>query len=387
MNRQLFFCIALLLQTSAQAAVDFQKEILPIFEANCVKCHNAEKAMGKLKLNSAEGIQEKWTDDDHLLVKGDPEKSELYERLVLPADNKKRMPKGGDPLDKASIDLIAAWIKEGAVLTVASTAPATEAVEPTAVPAAETPSTPAVPELEPLPLPEVPAAPQEAVDRLIAAGGKVMNLYSGSNLLEVTFVLAPQPPTDDTLKLLVDVAPQVVMLNLKKATATDEGWSVLAELPNLRVLNVQDSSFSDEAAKNLAGLERLESLNLYGTSVTDAALEPLGGLKRLRKLYLWKTHVTYDGVVALEKGMPGLEWNLGWDHPEVARQRLVTQQTEFKELLNKAAADAERLKADLKVAEETHVAAEKRLKEVEESLSKLTSEKSAEPGKTEAKSE
>ncbi len=385
--KRYLFTILVLFATTPACAVDFQKEILPIFEANCVKCHNAEKAMGKLKLNSAEGIQEKWSDDDHLLVKGDPAKSELYERLVLPADNKKRMPKGGEALDKASIDLIAAWIKEGAVLTVASAPPATEAVETAAEPAAETPSTPAVPELEPLSLPEVHAASQEAIDRLIAAGGKVMNLYSGSNLLEVTFVLAPQPPTDDTLKLLADVAPQVVMLNLKNAQATDEGWSVLAKLPNLTVLNVQNSSFSDAATKNLVGLERLESLNLYGTPVTDAALEPLRGLKRLRKLYVWKTHVTYNGVVALEKEMPGLEWNLGWDHPEVARQRLVTQQTEFTELLKKAAADAERLKADLKVAEEAHVTAEKRLKEVEESLSKLTSETPTEPGKADAKSE
>ncbi len=376
------FCVA-----TPTLAVDFQKEILPIFEAHCIKCHGAEKAMGKLKLNSREGIQEKLAEDDHLLIKGEPEKSELYARLTLPADHKKRMPKGGEPLDKSSLDLISAWIKEGAILTVASVEPVTEAVEPASKPAAETAPVQEVPELEPLPRPEVPAAPQEAIDRIIAAGGKVMNLYADSNLLEVTFLLAPQPPTNDTLKLLIDIAPQVVMLNLKKAQATDDAWSVLGELPNLRVLNVQDSSFSDAAAKNLAGLERLESLNLYGTQVTDAALEPLYGLERLRKLYLWKTQVTYDGVVTLEKARPGLEWNLGWDHPEVARQRLVTQQTEFTELLKQAEAEAHRLKSDLKVAEEVHVAAGKRLKDVEEKLSKLTAEQTAEPPAGGVKSE
>ena len=35
---------------------------------------------------------------------------------MLPADDKKRMPKGGDPLAKEKIELIARWIKEGAVL-------------------------------------------------------------------------------------------------------------------------------------------------------------------------------------------------------------------------------------------------------------------------------
>ena len=60
--------------------------------------------------------EEKWDADKDLIVAGDPEKSELYQRLVLPAGDKKLMPKGGDPLPKDKIELIAKWIKEGAVL-------------------------------------------------------------------------------------------------------------------------------------------------------------------------------------------------------------------------------------------------------------------------------
>ena len=51
-----------------------------------------------------------------LITAGKPEESELYKRLTLPADDKKRMPKGGEPLAKDKIDLIGRWIKEGAVL-------------------------------------------------------------------------------------------------------------------------------------------------------------------------------------------------------------------------------------------------------------------------------
>lgn len=375
-HRLIHIAVMLLAPVTAYAAVDFQKEILPILEAYCVKCHGAEKAMGKLKLNSAAEIEEKLTDDDYLLVKGDPEKSELYERIVLPADSKKRMPKGADPLNKASVDLIAAWIKEGAAFTTAATEPAVASVQPPVEPAAE--AVPAKPQVEPLPLPEVPAAPQEAVDRLIAAEAQVLPLFSKSNLLDVSFALSPSPLTDNTMKLLADVAPQVFVLNLKNAQATDDGWSVLAELSNLSALNVQGSSFTDAAAKQLAGLERLETLNLYDTHVGDAALEPIKGLKRLRKLYLWKTQVTYDAVIALEKENPGIEWNLGWDHPEIARRRLEGQKTEFAELVKQTETDVAHLKSDLQVADEAHTTAVKRLKEVEESLAKLTSGKPAE---------
>ncbi len=379
MTRSFALLITLLIVVPA-GGVDFQKEILPIFEAHCVKCHNADKAMGKLKLDSAAGIEEKWAADAHLLVKGEPEKSELYERLVLPQGDKKRMPKGGNPLDRASIDLIAAWIKAGASFTAAA-ADVTDSPAEVAV-AAEATSVER-PALEPLPLPEVPPASEEAIDRLIKAGAKVMNLYAGSHLLEVTFAVAPQPPTDETMKLLADVAAQVVMLNLKNAQASEAGWNELAKLTNLTTLNVQNSTFSDAVGKNLVGLERLESLNLYGTGVTDAVLEPLKSLKRLQKLYLWKTHVTYDGAAALGKENPGLEWNLGWDHPVVARKRLETQQTEFAELLKKTEAEANRLKTDLQVAEEAHAAAQQRLKEVEESLAKLTEEPAAGQEKSE----
>lgn len=368
--------MGLALRPTSAGAVDFEKEILPIFEAHCVACHGADKALAKLRLNSAEGIQAKLADDAHLLVAGDPEQSELYARLVLPADNKKRMPKGADPLDQQSIDLIAAWIKEGgslAAVTPAEPAPTTAAAAEVAEPAA-----PQQAELEPLPPPEVPAASPEVVDQLIAAGAQVLPLYAGSHLVDVSFALAPQPPTDATLKLLSGIADQVYTLNLKNAKISETGWAVLAELKNLSAINVQGSSFTDSAADYLMGLERLETVNLYDTRVTDGVLEPLQAIPRLRKLYLWKTEVTYDGVLALEKEKPALEWNLGWNHPEIARKRLEQQQADFGELLKNSEAELARLKADLKVAEEALATNKTRLQEVEEELEKLAGDKPAE---------
>lgn len=370
MKITLSLCVVLLFQTTATSAVDFETQILPIFEARCIKCHGAEKAQAKLSLHSADGIKAKLASDDHLIVAGKAEESQLYKRLTLPADDKKRMPKGGDPLDKEQLDLIAKWISEGASFAAAAKAPAEAA-----------PSEPVAeekPKLEPLPLPEVPAPSQEAIEKLRAAGAQVMPLFAESHLLDISFALSPHPPTDESLQLLQDVAQQVISLNLKNAKASDDGWAVIGQLENLTSLNVLQSSFSDAAAKNLAGLARLESLNLYGTQVTDAALEPLKGLERLRKLYLWQTKVTYEAASALEKEMPGIEWNLGWDHPVVERKRLEEQKVEFAELVKKAEADTARLKGELQIAEEAKGTAAERLKEVEERLSQVSDKQSTE---------
>ena len=90
----------------AGAKIDFTKQVLPILTANCVGCHGEKKGLGKLRLHTAAALVEKKAADEHFLLPGDPEKSDLYKRLVLPADNKKKMPKKADPLPKDKIELI-----------------------------------------------------------------------------------------------------------------------------------------------------------------------------------------------------------------------------------------------------------------------------------------
>jgi mono/diheme cytochrome c family protein len=153
----------------AEEKVNYETQIQPIFAQHCVGCHGEEKPAAKLTLLSAAKLKEKWTADAHLIVAGDPEKSELYQRLVLPADDKKRMPKKADPLPKETTDLIARWIKEGATLpgeppTPPAPAPTDKPAEAAAAPAESA-------KLEP---PTVAPAPKDAIDALTAAGAQVM---------------------------------------------------------------------------------------------------------------------------------------------------------------------------------------------------------------------
>ena len=98
---------------SRKAIPSFDHDIAPIFQAVCVKCHGAENAQAKLRLDSessvlAGGVSGK------LVVPGNSKDSLLVERLLGLTDAP-RMPMGADPLPASQIDLIRAWIDHGAI--------------------------------------------------------------------------------------------------------------------------------------------------------------------------------------------------------------------------------------------------------------------------------
>ena len=63
----------------ADDKIDFTTQIQPILVEHCAKCHGADKAAGKMRLNTAAAIQEKLAAKPELLVAGKPEESELYQ--------------------------------------------------------------------------------------------------------------------------------------------------------------------------------------------------------------------------------------------------------------------------------------------------------------------
>jgi len=91
---------------TSQPAVDFVRDIQPIFQANCEKCHGATKASGFLRLD-AKQIALK------VVSAGNSKDSRLMQR-ILGEGGQPRMPMGGEPLKPEQIELIRKWIDEGA---------------------------------------------------------------------------------------------------------------------------------------------------------------------------------------------------------------------------------------------------------------------------------
>jgi formylglycine-generating enzyme required for sulfatase activity len=100
---------------TANAAVDFVKDVQPILEMNCVSCHHGDKAEGGFDLSTRETAF-KGGGESPAIVPFKPAQSPLYTLTTVPKDGDTLMPpaKKGGPLDKKSIESLRLWIAEGA---------------------------------------------------------------------------------------------------------------------------------------------------------------------------------------------------------------------------------------------------------------------------------
>ena len=103
-------------ELAAGAAVPslYVSQIAPIFEKHCVACHKPSKHKANLRMDSYDLLMA-GGDSGPPVVAGSLEKSDLYRRITLPADDEEFMPTDGKPaLSPAEIKLIADWITAGA---------------------------------------------------------------------------------------------------------------------------------------------------------------------------------------------------------------------------------------------------------------------------------
>lgn len=95
-------------------AVDFEKEILPLFEANCLDCHGPDKQKSAFRVDQRAVMLKGGDSGLAALVPGEPEKSFLVE-VIDGSDPDMLMPPKGDPLTSEQVALVKKWIAEGAV--------------------------------------------------------------------------------------------------------------------------------------------------------------------------------------------------------------------------------------------------------------------------------
>ena len=92
----------------------YAKDIKPIFEKSCFKCHGEEKQKGKLRLDSVAAVK-KGGEDGEVITAGQSAKSPLVHAVARLDEDSAMPPDGkGDPLTKEQIGLIRAWIDQGA---------------------------------------------------------------------------------------------------------------------------------------------------------------------------------------------------------------------------------------------------------------------------------
>jgi hypothetical protein len=109
----LLTAVALNAQDAAAPKVDFVRDIQPILKASCLKCHGAEKPKGQFRLDSR-SLAMKGGVSGKVILSGNARDSLLI-KLLLDKDDEKRMPQKAPALAPAKIDLLRAWIDQGAV--------------------------------------------------------------------------------------------------------------------------------------------------------------------------------------------------------------------------------------------------------------------------------
>jgi hypothetical protein len=108
-----FAALAVVLSAPLAHAADFKKDVLPIFESSCGKCHLGGNAKGDLALDP---------DQITAVIGGgaikpkDSEGSELIKRISMPEGTEHQMPPKGGRLGARDIKTIKEWIDAGAPL-------------------------------------------------------------------------------------------------------------------------------------------------------------------------------------------------------------------------------------------------------------------------------
>ena len=109
--------------TTSSASVSFSRDVQPIFNDNCVVCHQGAGQAGltlepALSFSKLVGVPSTENPVEMRVKAGAPDQSYLLAKLngtqVQAGGSGVQMPYGGTPLSQAQISLIQQWIAEGA---------------------------------------------------------------------------------------------------------------------------------------------------------------------------------------------------------------------------------------------------------------------------------
>jgi hypothetical protein len=104
--------------TAAGGKTVFQHIMMPILEAKCNKCHNADKSKGDLRMDTYELLLKGGERAGEALVPGKPDQSLIVTSVESPDDDDEHMPpEGKEQLTAEEKALLRWWVQSGASAT------------------------------------------------------------------------------------------------------------------------------------------------------------------------------------------------------------------------------------------------------------------------------
>jgi hypothetical protein len=96
---------------SRASAVDFEKDVKPVLERRCAKCHAYGERQGGLSMETRESLLT--GGEDGKVVEAGKTTDSLFLDLLVEKDSADRMPQKADKMPDEEIALLQAWVKEG----------------------------------------------------------------------------------------------------------------------------------------------------------------------------------------------------------------------------------------------------------------------------------
>ncbi|MGV3639463.1 MAG: c-type cytochrome domain-containing protein [Adhaeribacter sp.] len=298
-----------------EEALVFDHVVQPILDKKCVSCHNPDKAKGRLLLTDAAAMM-KGGKTGELWVAGQPDRSLLLQRLLLPENDKKHMP----PVNKAQlsdeeIQVLHLWVKGGANFD-------QKVVE---LPARDSLRTLAATFLKPAPAEEAYdfAAPEAQTVQMLNTNYRVVApLAQSSPALAVNFY-GRQAYKPRSLEELREVSQQIVALDLNKMPVQDADLKTVAGFENLRRLNLNFTGVTGKGLQQLTALKHLKTLSLSGTAIRYRDLQSqLPAFKSLHTLTVWQTPIGQAEITKLRQAFPHLNIQAGFSDADSAPIKL-----------------------------------------------------------------
>lgn len=284
----------------------YEDMIAPILESKCLSCHNAEKAKGELVMTSYQYLLGKGKSGQPTLTPGFPDKSELFNRVVLPENHDDHMPpEGKTPLREDEQALLKYWIESGASEALMVSQARKEQVGPM---------------IEQL-LPELVKYRRRIQVSRMRNIALQQELHAVAEKLSITITrdsladgdyyaiamkFPPAPFTNDQFSALSPFSDVFSKLSLISSGIDDDGLYYISQMANLKTLYLQKTNLDGSGLVYLQKLSNLEILNLSFTKIDDKAALDLLKIPNLREVYLYRTNTSGAVIEAIGKNRPGM---------------------------------------------------------------------------------
>ncbi len=289
-----------------EQAVAFKHFIQPILKTKCSGCHGRSGFKGGLIMDDSTSIL-KGGKTGPLFIAGQPEKSLLIKRILLPLYEKKHMPLKTKPqLTDDEIKLLSTWIKAGA--------PFQKKI--TDLPALDSFRILAASYLSPSTTKEqiaydFPPADESKIKALNNNYRLVSPLGIGIPALTVQFY-GKNGYSAKALEELLQVKEQIVELNLARLPVKNEDLKTVQRLQNLKRLNLNYTDVTDTGLLQLTALKKLQKISIAGTPVSQPVARQLLNLPELTTLYIWNTKLDSADIAALRKDHKQIKIETGY---------------------------------------------------------------------------